>query len=234
MRPDAPAGLIAICRKMMAKSANDRYQSADQVSQILTEWLASGDDGCSGSAAAPSAPSGASLNEDLTLAPLDDEPASRRGARQPGESSTSGVASKSGPIKEPSGVKPNQPSGIKNAGLSSAKNGASQPVKKGESSSIHGPDLTAAKGPQKPKSGVRTPVPTLPNLDKPHDLMDELLSAPALPPVEQLKSGPLPTVRRHEEQHPMMSSIAIVVGMGLLGTAIIVGVVMLLIKYAGL
>ncbi|HUY91477.1 MAG TPA: serine/threonine-protein kinase [Pirellulales bacterium] len=38
-RPDAPAELLAICSKMMAKSAEKRYQTATEVSQALTAWL---------------------------------------------------------------------------------------------------------------------------------------------------------------------------------------------------
>lgn len=39
-RPDAPPILVHICETMMAKKAHDRYQSADEVSQRLAEWLA--------------------------------------------------------------------------------------------------------------------------------------------------------------------------------------------------
>lgn len=38
-RPDAPADLLAICSKMMAKSPEKRYQTAAEVSQALTAWL---------------------------------------------------------------------------------------------------------------------------------------------------------------------------------------------------
>ncbi|MBX3432677.1 MAG: protein kinase [Pirellulales bacterium] len=39
-RPDAPPGLVNICNRMMAKKAEDRYQTASEVSERLTEWLA--------------------------------------------------------------------------------------------------------------------------------------------------------------------------------------------------
>lgn len=39
-RPDAPLSLIEICAKMMAKKAIDRYQTAGEVSEKLTDWLA--------------------------------------------------------------------------------------------------------------------------------------------------------------------------------------------------
>jgi len=39
-RPDAPAGLLEICTRMMAKRPADRYQSASEVAAALAEWLA--------------------------------------------------------------------------------------------------------------------------------------------------------------------------------------------------
>ncbi|HEY1065530.1 MAG TPA: serine/threonine-protein kinase, partial [Pirellulales bacterium] len=38
-RPNAPAGLVAICQKMMSKKPGDRYCSAEEVSAALTQWL---------------------------------------------------------------------------------------------------------------------------------------------------------------------------------------------------
>src|SRR5690606_4625681 len=38
-RPDTPQELIDICKKMMAKKAKDRYQTAAEVHQALTDWL---------------------------------------------------------------------------------------------------------------------------------------------------------------------------------------------------
>lgn len=40
-RPDAPPELLEICRKMMAKSPKARYQTAEEVSAALTQWLLS-------------------------------------------------------------------------------------------------------------------------------------------------------------------------------------------------
>jgi serine/threonine protein kinase len=39
-RPDAPPELIAICKKMMAKRTKDRYQTASELRDDLSNWLA--------------------------------------------------------------------------------------------------------------------------------------------------------------------------------------------------
>jgi serine/threonine-protein kinase len=39
-RPEAPPTLVNICNRMMAKKREDRYQSAEDVVQRLTDWLA--------------------------------------------------------------------------------------------------------------------------------------------------------------------------------------------------
>lgn len=39
-RPDAPPILVHICETMMSKSANDRYQTADEIVDRLSDWLA--------------------------------------------------------------------------------------------------------------------------------------------------------------------------------------------------
>jgi serine/threonine-protein kinase len=41
VRPDVPAGLAAICRRMMEKDPANRYQSAEEVGEALTSWLES-------------------------------------------------------------------------------------------------------------------------------------------------------------------------------------------------
>ena len=38
LRPDAPEQLVAICEKLMAKDADDRFHSADEVATLLAEW----------------------------------------------------------------------------------------------------------------------------------------------------------------------------------------------------
>jgi serine/threonine protein kinase len=40
VRPDAPPSLVDICETMMAKKPDDRIQSAGEVAELLTEWLA--------------------------------------------------------------------------------------------------------------------------------------------------------------------------------------------------
>jgi len=40
LRPDAPPALLAICRKMMAKKREQRYQSAAELAQVLKDWEA--------------------------------------------------------------------------------------------------------------------------------------------------------------------------------------------------
>lgn len=40
-RPDAPLSLVEICARMMSKKADDRYQTAGEVAEKLTDWLES-------------------------------------------------------------------------------------------------------------------------------------------------------------------------------------------------
>lgn len=68
-RPDVPPALEAICRRMMAKSPAARYQTATEVSAALVDWVNRYDAGEAGVAAVRPA-----SDEELTLAPLDDEP----------------------------------------------------------------------------------------------------------------------------------------------------------------
>lgn len=70
-RPDVPPSLEAIYKRMMAKSPAARYQTAGEVSAVLTEWIQRFD--C-GATSAPVAARHADSDEELTLAPLDDEP----------------------------------------------------------------------------------------------------------------------------------------------------------------
>lgn len=80
-RPDAPAGLVEICEKMMAKDAADRQQTAAEIASDLANWLATrqkqvdfeGDSGGSSS--------GSGSFAGINVAPGDT--AARRGARPP-------------------------------------------------------------------------------------------------------------------------------------------------------
>ena len=39
VRPNAPSGLVAICKKMMAKKPADRFQSAQELAGVMKQWL---------------------------------------------------------------------------------------------------------------------------------------------------------------------------------------------------
>ena len=208
-RPDAPLELLAICRKMMAKKAEDRYQSGDEVAQALGDWLA----GKPVDTFAYRAPAsvGPSLNEDLTLMPLDDEPAARGASKQPAKAADSKTTgSGANPV-----VKKPDPSGVKKD--STVRNGSSSGIK-----------------PVKPASSIKSPPkpPTL--VTPPDDPMDDLLTSGAVPSSSEpmLTSTPLHTHAHHE--NPVMRSLLVVVAMGLGGTALLVGGIIALIWYFGI
>jgi len=48
-RPDAPQDLVDICTKMMAKKPDQRYQTMNDVSRVLGDWLGKKGDSGSGS-----------------------------------------------------------------------------------------------------------------------------------------------------------------------------------------
>lgn len=68
-RPDVPAELTAVCRRMMAKSPERRYQTMDEVSAALGDWLASSQ---SSKATAGRGPSRPPADEEWRLAPIDE------------------------------------------------------------------------------------------------------------------------------------------------------------------
>lgn len=70
-RPDISPALVAICRRMMAKSPAARYQSASEVSAALAAWLAGAKHAATGGGANRS---DSEAEETLSLAPLDDAP----------------------------------------------------------------------------------------------------------------------------------------------------------------
>lgn len=230
-RPDAPEELLAICQKMMAKSTADRYQTADEVVDALTEFLGDGDTRPSTSRAPAAAPPGPSLNENLALAPLEDESAQRGLGRRPGDSkagggSKSGIAaagtSGSGIAKGPSSairgdalagdgpsdskVTSGGKSGVQSAGKSGLKTGGRSGIKPGTQSTTQ------------PGASVGS----RPNFSKADTLVDELMAAPSVP-THPLQNTPLPAPRStHEEQSGF--HLWIVVGLGLVGAALIGGV----------
>lgn len=69
-RPDVPDDLVAICRRMMAKSVGGRYQSAEEVAQELSLWIQDFDAGIK----RPVRPAKPHDSDELKLAPLDDAP----------------------------------------------------------------------------------------------------------------------------------------------------------------
>lgn len=200
-RPDAPEALLRICRKMMAKAASDRYQSADDVAQALVDWLEVGADGAASLRSPP--PSGPSQNDDLGLAPLDDEPAGR--APKPGDSKASGIGSKSG---------------ISVTGGSGIKQGSSPSLSKGESSGAKSASKSGVK------SGIKSATPPAPPVNKEKDMMDELLAAPALPPTEPMRSAPLST--KSLQVDDTRTPIGMIIG-GLVGGALVILVLMYLL-----
>ncbi len=172
-RPEVPDDLVAICSKMMSKSPGRRYQTAMEVSAALAHWLESrgsagegplGTGSGSGSgisslrlaaAAARSASqklgaagSSSSMDEeDLGLAPLDDEPQSPSGiTAQPaaaGETVASAAAPTLNPLPatKPTVVVPGKPP---------AAPGVKPGVKPGSGTGIKPPSSAGVK----PGSGV--------------------------------------------------------------------------------
>jgi serine/threonine protein kinase len=205
-RPDAPEDLIVICRKMMAKAAGDRYQAADDVARALADWLEEGADG--GVALRNPPPEGPSQNDDLDLAPLDDEPGGR--APKPGDSKASGIGSRSG---------------ISVTGSSGIKQGSSPSLSKGDKG-----ELSGAKSAS--KSGVRPTGPSSPAMKTEKNPMDDLLSAPALPPTEPLRSAPL-TTKSLQPDDPR-TPIAIVIGVLIASAGVIFLLFKLLFKYTNI
>jgi serine/threonine protein kinase len=211
-RPDAPADLIAICKKMMAKSPDDRYQSADEVAEALADWLGDESYKPTGAAATRGAPAGPSPNEDLTLAPLDEEVngrvAPKPAARPPSDSKAGQAASKSG-------VKSASSSGIKTGDTTAKKGDSSIGGQKRPPSSIVSGGAKPAPAPA-PKSG---------------DLLDELLAAP--PPA---RTEPLaPTLGGAHKPHAepsLLTRLGLVVGLGIGGAILLVIVLVVLIWVA--
>ncbi|REK18834.1 MAG: serine/threonine protein kinase [Planctomycetota bacterium] len=243
-RPDVPEALVSICRKMMAKSVDTRYQSGDEVAEALTFWLEDAGyetgSGVSTREFVPP-PSGPSLNEDLTLAPIDEEvngrgagtkipkqedsKASKSGAKSSaGKSGVAGSKSSPGKSGAKSGVKPGSKSGVKPGSKSGVKSGSKSGVKPGGKSGVQGGTKKSASGVK--SGGSKPPV----DLTEQDDLMDELLAAPALPPSEQQLQSPqsAPSIGSSGEE-TIVSRLGKVVGMGVGGAIVLVLILLVLI-----
>lgn len=201
VRPDAPEELIQICRKMMAKSALDRYQTANEVAEALSAWLGDGLQPGESEAIDMSRPSRPSLNEDLTLAPLDDEPTKRAGSPQStkdtkgGESKISSIVSKG--VGSKVGDKKPGSSGVKSPEPSGLKSGSKSPI-----------------------SGIKSPPPVATTKA---DLLDELLAAPPTSKEGVCALG-AHLVRKKPHQ-PLVPVWVMVVGLGIVGGLIIAGLI---------
>ncbi len=63
VRPDAPEDLVAICLKMMAKKAADRFQSASEVAEALAHWQAASEAAVTAAAAISTAAPATGVSE---------------------------------------------------------------------------------------------------------------------------------------------------------------------------
>ena len=132
-RPDAPPSLLNICRRMMAKSPSARYQSGAEVSQALADWLQRFDAGkCDVAVGKKDA------DEELTLAPLDDEPRGHLTSSRPAASS---AAEASATVKSDKTKVDRAPPAKLSASLS------------GKSAAPKGPGSSIKASPGKPPSG---------------------------------------------------------------------------------
>jgi len=196
-RADAPAGLLAICTRMMAKSPENRYQSAAEVSQAITSWLSGGSGILTSSSGilrrGPSGSSAPRVNlppptpineEELTLAPLEDDPAEKKprtAAQAKPSTKDDKQAPPGGSSKKMSAVAPattgNKPS------TPAAKPGSSPGKPAGAKPASSAPkSQSPATKPQTAK-----PQPTAAAIARASaaDELDDLLGGPAVGDVEQ-------------------------------------------------
>lgn len=190
-RPDCPPELIAICRKMMAKKPGERYQTMNEVRQVLLSWLA-GRSGSQGASPAqrpvtgprrPSSPgSSKTLSRDDTVAGKsrarsDSTAASRdssvlgHGGAAQDSGSRSGTASRSGSAARSGSTvrRAAAQSGVKPSG---SKSGASK-LGTGKAGGSQSPPANKRPADEDPFSGFGLP----------DDLLSELDSAPAADPL---------------------------------------------------
>ena len=165
-RSDVPASLVAICRRMMAKTAAARYQSAAEVSAALADWIKRFDAGeCD-------PPAEKQLDEDLQLAPLDDEPRSHLSSlssngKSAAESSASGKSDRTKVDRAAAALSGSSPGNraVPKPGSSIKAGPAKAPPAgtptKGPGSSIKGPPGASRSGssPRTPGSSVTRGTP---------------------------------------------------------------------------
>lgn len=243
-RPDAPPELVEICRKMMAKNVDRRYQSAEDVSAALRGWLSGGSGaGIKGSSAGgpgsealrrmeeqhgghPSATTGVSGHKNPGSRKADDDEDSLLTlAPSDSEIGMSGPKSKQrgdSKAKKPpssSGSKPklksSSGSGVKRGSGSGVKPGSGSGVKSG-SGKHRNPSAKPSSGSGVSKKSPKTPSSKGGGLD---DLLSDLG-----PSVET--SAPLPNVpaRKAEPQVDVTLSVLVGLGVGTFVLAIIVAV----------
>ena len=151
-RPDVPPGLVAICRRMMAKSPAARYQSGVEVSQALADWIKRYDAG----EADAGTFSKQGSDEELALAPLDDEPprgglaSSRPAASSAAEAS---ATVKSDKTKVDRAAKPNPSL----SGKSAAGKGPGSSIKASPPKAPAGPTPTKPSPPKTAGSSIKGP-----------------------------------------------------------------------------
>jgi serine/threonine-protein kinase len=235
-RPDAPEALIAICRKMMAKSLNDRFQSGDEVALALAEFLGEDVGGAAGSGGSfLPPPSGPSLNENLDLAPIDED-LNGRGARKPAGDSSAGKSDVTGGGPSKSGVSAAGKSGAQSPSKSGVKQPSPSDVIQPSPSGLKQGTSTNKSTPtaKKPPSGVKSSAPgqASPPIDlrAEDDLMDELLAAPAasnkepsLPPASHSRKSP-----QHADDG-IATRLGKVVGLGIGGAVAVVILILVLV-----
>jgi eukaryotic-like serine/threonine-protein kinase len=99
-RPSVPAGLVAICGRMMAKDVKRRYQTAGEVSQAMMAWLRSPPPADRPATKVRKPTPGSTGDDDLRLLPLKDEAAAKLG-QQPRPSNPKPRESKRESAKPP-------------------------------------------------------------------------------------------------------------------------------------
>jgi serine/threonine protein kinase len=182
-RPDAPQELVDICMKMMAKKADQRYQSMTDVSSVLADWLAS-------KGKKSDSPSGGGST--LKLGRLSDASPGGSDTRAPHPIHT-------GPTAKPA------PKGRPNLGDTQHPRGAAPMHASDASKPSSNPNQPAAKGTaatnrqhsgEKPDSSKKMPVATSMNEDlQPLRLNIDLSELPINPAT--LLTQPLPSMYHH-------------------------------------